>query len=119
MIRKLRFCKEGAPRQRQQFRILRLTWSRLVRIALARVLISGAGPNVSCVFAEESTQDVQDALDAIMKSEDANEMRELTEFAFAKEQLIDAEKLRIRCIILCCPVACHRPCKIWCDIAVS
>ena len=48
------------------------------------------------MFAEESTQDVQDALDALMKSEDAHEMRELADFSSAKERMIDAEKLRIR-----------------------
>ena len=51
---------------------------------------------LSCVFAEESTQDVQDALDALMKSEDAHEMRDFADFSSAKERMIDAEKLRIR-----------------------
>ena len=48
---------------------------------------------------EESTHDVEASLDAIMKAEDEKRILSDTEFAAAKQRLINVEKQRIQDII--------------------
>ena len=48
---------------------------------------------------EENTHDVEASLDAIMKAEDEKRISSETEFAAAKQRLIDVEKERIRDIV--------------------
>ena len=48
---------------------------------------------------EEDTHDVEASLDALMKAEDVKRILSDTEFATAKQRLIDVEKQRIRDIV--------------------
>ena len=48
---------------------------------------------------EESTKDIEESLDAIMKSEDISDKASQADFAADKEHMIEAEKLAIREIV--------------------
>ena len=48
---------------------------------------------------EENTHDVEASLDAVMKAEDVKRILSDTEFAAAKQRLINAEKQRIQDIV--------------------